>query len=158
MTSHCRHMTEGRASVRLRSVLESYDILSIQLHVALPDDEPAENRYGLAFECLLFERRRKRSLSTSPGIRRSVREDLRIRSAVGSKKAQLIGSSTVSSGALIAMAARSSPNALGLSRDIEPLWWEKITICCKRVTSSKRARRLKNECISATALRALSAM
>jgi hypothetical protein len=66
-------------------------------------------------------------------------------------------SSTVSSGALIAIAARSSPNASGLSKDIAPLWWEKITICCKRVESSKRARRLKNECISATASRAPSA-
>jgi hypothetical protein len=43
----------------------------------------------------------------------------------------------VTSGALIAMAARSSPNASGLSKDIEPLWWEKITICYKRVESSK---------------------
>ncbi len=49
-----------------------------------------------------------------------VREDLRIRNAVGSKKGQIIGSSTVSSGALIAMAARSSPNASSLSKDIEP--------------------------------------
>ena len=57
-----------------------------------------------------------------------VREDLRIRSAVGSKKAQIIGSSIVSSGVVIAMAARSSPNASALSKDIAPLWWEKITI------------------------------
>ena len=91
------------------------------------------------------------------GARRSVREDLRIRSAVGSKKTSIIGSCTVSSGALIAMAARCSPNASGLSKDIEALWWEKITICCKRVESSKRARRLKNECISATASRVPSA-
>ena len=46
---------------------------------------------------------------------------------------------------------------VGLSKDIAPSWWEKITICCKRVEPSKRARGLKNECISATASRAPSA-
>jgi hypothetical protein len=70
------------------------------------------------------------------------------------EESAVVGSSTVSSGALIAMVGRSSPNASGLSKDIVPQWWEKITICCKRVESSKRARRLKNECISAMASRA----
>ena len=44
---------------------------------------------------------------------------------------------TVSSGALIAMAARSSPNALGLRRDIEPLWWEKSRFAA---SASNRAK------------------